>query len=163
MVSAGDRLLAYLRARIDNGDIAGPRVSLLFGALADTGRPDVAACPDQISDVVAASFALTECGRLFRWSYGRVVELSRRRDRRFCIACEGITWLVGCDTLLDRVFPERAVPGSSAVDWSTYDPDGPLPGARDPLAPRSYPGDSGIVYDAPDGAHAAAWRLWYGD
>ena len=106
----------------------------LYGALASSGSPDVAACPDEISTFVARYYALTEDGRLFHWRYGEIREIQAssghaRRDL-FRITVRGTEWWVGRRELLDRLFPDRAL-DVEEIDWSTYDPNKPIEGMED--------------------------------
>ena len=136
----------------------------LRGALADSGNPAVASCPDPISEAVAAFYALSECGRLFHWRIGGTLREQSAYCGRYSITVRGVTWQVARAVLLDRLFPDRPLDvDADSVDWSAYDPDGPIPGVDDPLAERSFPGDSviqkrGATADEADRAH----RLWYG-
>ena len=146
---------------------AGSPAKALRGALADTGNPDVGACPDDIVETVANRFALTICGRLFHWRHGKLKELSCYRGR-FTVNVDSVRWKVDRDKLLNRLFPDRAIEPDGEIDWSEYDPSDrlhkTLPVNKDPLEENSKPADSWVVSRemAPEGAVERAERLFWG-
>lgn len=150
-------------------ELTGSRAKRLHGALADSGNPRVAECPDSIAEIVATKYALTECGRLFHWRTGRLREcpasLHHDWGFRYTVRAGGVQWEVVRDVLLDRLFPDRPISAAPEIDWATYDPDLPIPGVDDPLEEKEKPGDSVIVDRAlaPEPAVERAERLFWGD
>ena len=156
-------------------DRTGSPAKTLHGALADSGNPEVAACPDEISETVARYYALTECGRLFHWRYGKLRELaahSRRSQIFFVIFIDDTRWEIERLTLLNRIFPGRSI--GAEVDWSEYDPNGPIYGlGDDPLRDKGLRKKDSVVLprcleidDRPvvDEDHLdRAHRLFYGE
>lgn len=155
-------------------DRTGSPAKSLHGALADSGNPEVAACPDEISETVARYYALTECGRLFHWRYGKLRELAVSGSGRyfFRIVVDDFCWKVERRTLLNRLFTARSL--TTEVDWSEYDPNGPIPGLEDdPLRDKGLRKKDSVVLprclevgdrpavsgDQLDAAH----RLFYGE
>ena len=134
---------------------AGSPAKALRGALADTGNPDVGACPDDIAETVATRFALTICGRLFHWRHGKLKELSCYRGR-FTVNVDSVRWKVDRDKLLNRLFPDRAIEPEGEIDWSTFQRkylralsdgyDAKIPGLeRDPLRDKEKPRDARVL------------------
>ena len=128
-------------------DRTGSEARSLRGHLADTGNPDVGACPNEISETVAEYYALTECGRLFHWRYDRLREKAVSRMKGglyFRIYVDGEKWTILRRTLLNRVFSDRVLNGEP--DWSEYDHNRPIPGVeKDPLREKEKPADSWVV------------------
>ena len=147
-------------------DRTGSPTKSLHGALADSGNPEVAACPDEISETVARYYALTECGRLFHWRHDRLKEQAVSRMNGylyFRIYVGGKEWTISRRVLLDRLFPDRSISGD--VDWSEYDPDAAIPGVDDPLEEKGKPDNSRILPRPISGAGELerAHRLFYGE
>ena len=147
-------------------DRTGSPTKSLHGALADSGNPEVAACPDEISETVARYYALTECGRLFHWRHDRLKEQAVSRMNGylyFRLTVRGVCWTISRRVLLDRLFPDRSLSGD--VDWSEYDPDDPIPGVDDPLEEKTKPWDGTIQPRrlASQGSVDRAHRLFYGE
>ena len=148
-------------------DRTGSPAKSLHGALADSGNPEVAACPDEISETVARYYALTECGRLFHWRHDRLKEQAVSRSKGglyFWVNVEGARWKINRKVLLDRLFPDRSLSGD--VDWSEYDPNAPIPGLEgDPLEEKGKPDNSRILARpiSDEGELERAHRLFYGE
>ena len=155
----------------------GSNCALLRGALADSGNVNVNACPDEISEIVASKYAITECGRLFHWRYGKLREVkpsrSTRDRQRFPILINGFDWNIELGVLLDRVFPGRKI--QRDVAWGEYTEkyleaieqgdDAPIPGLEDdPLRDRKIPLGAPVKKTTATGEQIdRAWPLWYGD
>lgn len=127
----------------------GSHAQSLSGALVDSGSPEASACPDSIAAIVAGYYAITDCGRLFHWRFGDLREIAIERSGQFPIRVNGIRWWPCSSTLLDRIFPDRAILPDGPIDWSAYKPDGPIPGiAADPLRQKTKPNDA-VILDRP--------------
>jgi len=145
-------------------EITGSRAKALRGGLHDSGNPDTSAsCPTEISDLVAEYYAISECGRLFHWRSGIVRECTPD-EGRYRIKVDRVCWKITATVLLDRIFPERTINLDAPIDWGSYDPDLPIPGVDDPLAPRNRPPGSRLLDRPPSkNENDRAWRWFYGD
>ena len=156
-------------------DRTGSPTKSLHGALADTGNPDVGACPDEISETVARYYALTECGRLFHWRRDRLKEMTiwggSEGRYYFQIKVGGKRWKVERSTLRDRLFPGRRI--DSKIDWDQFEKDyfkalrdgvdADIPGlGADPLRDKGVPNDGKVKKRTADrDEYKRARRKWY--